>query len=317
VHTFHTLLEEFIPCYYPFCYLPDTLSRRLSHWFSTNAFHWYCNQFDYIIAPSEQVADLLRGYYLTPPVDVVPTGIELDKFEGGHGTRIRHEWGIAEDEKLLLFAGRVGFEKGIDLILEAMPHIRDRVPEAKLVIVGEGPAQDALKKMAAKLAITPWVHFAGYRPHTEMADVYTAADLFLFASQTESQGLVTIEAMASGTPVVAVRGPGTLDQLKNETGGLLSPVDKSAFAERVIRLLQDGELYARKVSEARQRAQDFSSLAMARRMLAIYKSLQALPPRKPRKLLRKVRRSISNLRAGAFFDAPRSTAIDDKPRKNV
>ncbi|MBN1580247.1 MAG: glycosyltransferase [Anaerolineae bacterium] len=288
VHTFHTLFEEFIPCYYPFCYLPDTISRRFSHWFSTNAFHWYCNQFDYIVAPSEQVADLLKGYYLTPPIDVVPTGIELDKFEGGNGERIRQEWGIAQNEKLLLFAGRVGFEKGIDLILNAMPRIHERIPNARLVIVGEGPALDALKKMAVELGIEQWVHFAGYKPHTEMADVYAAADLFLFASQTESQGLVTIEAMASGTPVVAVRGPGTLDQLKNETGGLLSPPDQDVFADQVIRLAQDGRLYERKVLEARQRAQDFSSQTMARSMLDIYESLLAAPPREPQKLIERL-----------------------------
>ncbi len=275
VHTFHTLFEEFIPCYYPFCYLPEKISRQFSHWFSTNAFHWYCNQFDYIIAPSQQVVDLLQGYYLTPPIDVIPTGIELEHLSGGDGARLRQEWRVEAGEKLLLFAGRVGFEKGIDLILRAMPHIHQHAPPARLVIVGEGPAEGTLRKIAAELGITPWVHFAGYRPYAEMADVYAAADLFLFSSQTESQGLVTIEAMASGTPVVAVRGPGTLDQLENEAGGLLSPPDEIAFAKQVVRLLTDDALYARKVSEARQRADDFTSLAMARRVLAVYESLLA------------------------------------------
>jgi glycosyltransferase involved in cell wall biosynthesis len=101
--------------------------------------------------------------------------------------------------------------------------------------------------------------------------------------------LVTIEAMASGTPVVAVRGPGTLDQLKNEMGGLLSPPEKDAFANQVIRLLQDEELGKRKTSEARQRAQDFSSQSMARRMLEIYESLLAAPPKGPQKLLERLR----------------------------
>ncbi len=273
VHTFHTLFEEFIPCYFPFCYMPRRFARRFSHWFSTNSFHWYCNHFDQIIAPSTQVADMLRSYHVRPPVEILPTGIETDVFQRGRGASVRQNWGISESEKLLLFAGRVGFEKGIDLLIRALPHIHSQVPSARLAIVGQGPAESALKKLVAELDVEPFVLFAGYKPHAEMADVYAAADLFLFSSQTESQGLVTIEAMAAGKPVVAVRGPGTLDLLRDETGGLLCPPDPLAFAAQTVRLLQDPNLYTLKSAQARQRAEDFSSTTMARRMLEIYQSL--------------------------------------------
>jgi 1,2-diacylglycerol 3-alpha-glucosyltransferase len=273
VHTFHTLIEAFMPYYFPFCYLPSRLSGSLIRWFTLNVFHWYCNHFDQIIAPSRQVASLLQAYYVRPPTVVIPTGIELERFQRGSRDRLRAAWQIAPEEKLLLFAGRVGFEKGIDLILRAMPAILAGEKKARLVIVGQGPAEEALKEIARKLGIAPWVRFAGYRPHGEMADVYAAADLFLFASQTESQGLVTVEAMAAGRPVVAVRGPGTLDVLAGEQGGLLCPPDAAAFAAQVLRLLHDPLLYAQKVREARQRAEGYSSMAMGRRMLALYESL--------------------------------------------
>ncbi len=273
VHTFHTLFEDFIPCYFPFCYLPGWFSRRFARWFTMNAFHWYCNHFDQIIAPSQQVADLLKAYYVTPPVRVVPTGIRLEQFQGGDGARLRSEWGIGEGQKLLLYAGRVGFEKGIDLIIDAMPDIVERYENARLVIVGQGPAESALKKQARDLRIESQVVFAGYRPYTEMAHIYAAADLFLFASQTETQGLVTVEAMAAGRPVVAVRGPGTLDLMRNEQGGLLCPPDPAQFAGCVVALLSDPELYARKAYEAARCADALSSLTMARRMLHIYESL--------------------------------------------
>ncbi len=272
IHTFHTLFEEFIPVYFPFCYLPRPLTRRFARWFSLNALHWYCNHFDAVIAPSRQVADLLHTYQIRPPVHVIPTGIGNGRFVRGERSRRRKEGGIAPGERVLLFAGRVGHEKGIDLILEAIPPIRKRVPSARLVIVGQGPAEGPLKRMARRLGIAPWVHFVGYKPHAEMPDVYAAADLFLFASRTETQGLVTVEAMAAGKPVVAVIGPGTLDVLQGEQGGLLCPPDASAFARCVIKLLTDDALYAHKAAEAQRRAEAFSALSMARRVLALYES---------------------------------------------
>jgi glycosyltransferase involved in cell wall biosynthesis len=154
-----------------------------------------------------------------------------------------------------------------------MAHIQDAEPLTRLVIVGGGPAEDALKRMARELGIAPRVHFVGYRPYAEMADIYAAADLFVFASRTETQGIVTVEAMASGTPVVAVSGPGTIDLLENERGGLLCPPDERAFANQVIRLLGDATLYAKKVAEAYERARMFSPVAMARHVLSAYESL--------------------------------------------
>lgn len=273
VHTFHTLLEDFIPHYFPFCYLPRRPSRRFIHWFCLNAFHWYCNHFDRVIAPSYQVADLLREYYLRCPVEVLPTGIDVQRFQNGDGSRIRNEWQVAPHEKLLLFSGRVCFEKNVELLVQSMVHILQHEPATKLAIVGQGPAETSLKKTAQEMGIASRVLFTGYRPYTEMADIYAAADLFLFSSQTETQGLVTIEAMASGTPVVAVRGPGTLDILRDETGGLLCAPEPQDLARNVVRLLRDPALYAQKVAGAHARAQDFSSLAMARRMIQVYESI--------------------------------------------
>jgi glycosyltransferase involved in cell wall biosynthesis len=273
IHTYHTLFEDFMPHYFPLVYLPPRVARPFAHWLSMNVFHWYCNNFDRVIAPSHQVADILCNYYLRCPVSVVPTGIEIERFQNGDGQRIRDEWQIAPQEKLLLFTGRVCHEKNVELLVRALVHILKGEPLARLAIVGQGPAETALKRLAAKLGIASRVHFAGYRPYNEMANIYAAGDLFLFASQTETQGLVTVEAMASGIPVVAVRGPGTLDVLKEETGGLLCEPNEVDLAEQVIRLLRDPTLYAQKAEEARQRSDDFSSLAMARRMLRVYESV--------------------------------------------
>jgi len=273
VHTFHTLFEEFIPCYFPFCYLPGWFSRRFARWFTMNGMYWYCSHFDQIIAPSRQVADVIRAYHIKVPVEVIPTGIHLEQFRGGNGAAWRRRWGIENGKKLLLYAGRVGFEKDIDLILKAMPAIIERNAHVHLIIVGQGPAEGALRNLADELNITSYVTFAGYHPYDEMAHVYAAADLFLFASQSETQGLVTVEAMAAGKPVVAVRGPGTLDLLRDEQGGLLCPPDPAVFADHVVALLNDPVLYARKVQEAIRRADDLSALTMARRILRVYESL--------------------------------------------
>jgi glycosyltransferase involved in cell wall biosynthesis len=204
---------------------------------------------------------------------VIPTGIEIERFQSGDGERIRREWGVMPDEKVLLFTGRVCFEKNVPLLVRALAEILVHEPSARLAIVGQGPAEGALRRLAQELGVAHRVHLAGYRPYTEMADVYAAADLFLFASQTETQGLVTVEAMASGTPVVAVRGPGTLDVLEHEVGGLLCTPDPVDMAEKALRLLRDPALRARKAAEARARAQQFSSRAMARRVLEVYTSV--------------------------------------------
>jgi glycosyltransferase involved in cell wall biosynthesis len=273
VHTFHTRFEDFMPHYFPFCYLPQRPSRKFIHWFSLNSFHWYCNHFDRVIAPSHQVADLLHDYHLRCPVEVVPTGIEIERFQKGDGQRIRQEWDIGPHEQLLLFGGRVCFEKNVQLLVQAMVYILQQEPTAVLVIVGQGPAEAALKHLAHDLGIASRVRFPGYRPYADMSDIYAAADLFLFPSQTETQGLATVEAMASGTPAVAVRGSGTLDILEHEQGGLLCEPNAEDLASKVIYLLRDPELRALKAIEAVDRARDFSSLAMAQRVVQIYESL--------------------------------------------
>ena len=169
VHTYHTLFEDFLPHYFPVCYLPPAIGRGFAHWFSLNIFHWYCGCFDSVIAPSQQVADVLSSYHLRCPVDVIPTGIEVARFQGGDGARIRREWGIEADERLLLFAGRVCFEKNVPLLVRALAEIMRHAPEARLAIVGRGPAEAAIRTLSRELGIAHRVHLAGYRPHTVLA----------------------------------------------------------------------------------------------------------------------------------------------------
>lgn len=279
VHTFHTLFEDFMPHYFPLCYMPRRQARSFAHWLSLNTFHWYCNHFDCVIAPSTQVAEVLRSYYVHSRVEVVPTGIETEKLAHGDGQRIRRAWGVGPEEKLLLFVGRVCAEKSVALLVRAMVHILAGEPAARLAIVGRGPAEDFLHKLAHDLGVAERIYFAGYHPHPEMADIYAAADLFVIASQTETQGLVTVEALAAGTPVVAVRGPGTTDLLEGEQGGLLCGPDEVELARQVLRLLHDPALYAQKAAQTRRRAEAFSSLAMGQRMAGIYESLLRQPAR--------------------------------------
>jgi glycosyltransferase involved in cell wall biosynthesis len=275
VHTFHTLFQDFMPHYFPFRHMPPRAARTVARWFSVNAFHWYCNRCDCILAPSHQVAQVLESYYVRPPVEIVPSGIEIERFQRGQGAAIREAWGVGPEEKLLLFSGRVCFEKNVALLVQATAHVVRRDPTVKLAIVGQGPAEKALQKLTQQLDLASNVLFTGYQPYAEMANVYAAADLFVFSSQTETQGLVTVEAMASGTPVVAVRGPGTLDLLEGEVGGLLCDPDEQDMADKVLRLLDDPLIYAEKAAQARERAQQFSCLAMARRVSGIYQSLLA------------------------------------------
>jgi len=144
-------------------------------------------------------------------MNVLPTGIPMGRFSGGDGLRFRERHGLSAEQPCVLFVGRVAFEKNIDFLIESLSLARREVPNLILLITGEGPAKRALHRQAEALGLSEAVRFIGYldRRH-ELPDCYAAADGFVFASRTETQGLVLLEAMAMGLPVVALAARRTM-----------------------------------------------------------------------------------------------------------
>jgi glycosyltransferase involved in cell wall biosynthesis len=175
---------------------------------------------------------------------------------------------------VLVHVGRVAFEKNIDFLLRVLVRIREQVPDVLLLVSGDGPARADLQALARRLGLSGSVLFVGYLDRrTTLLDCYRAGDAFVFASRTETQGLVLLEAMALGVPVVSTAVLGTRDILESAGGALIAPEDEREFAGKVVRLLQDRALRARMSDAAREDAARWSAPAMAQRMAALYASL--------------------------------------------
>lgn len=261
VATYHTFFEEYLFHYVPF--LPKHWLRALARRFS----RVQCNALDAVIVPSRAMADTLAAYGVTRPVEILPTGIPAEQFQDGEGHYFRSRYGIPQDARLLLFVGRVAHEKNIGFLLDMVDRLRRTDDKVLLLITGEGPALPGLRATCEQRNLGGHVRFLGYLDrHSELHDCYRAADLFVFASRTETQGLVLLEAMALGTPVVALAEMGTRDILEPERGCRIAPADPAGFAAIVGALLADTAALTRLGQQARAYARTWHADEMAARL---------------------------------------------------
>jgi len=266
VHTYHTMFESYV---HYVRFLPHKLAVLLARRFS----RWYCNKMDLVIAPSAHMKNILAGYNVYRPIAVNPTGIKTGMLQSANGAAFRERNNIDPRTPLLLFMGRIGWEKNIEFLFKALKEILARMPEVKMMVAGDGPAKGGIEDLARRMGLKDHVRFFGYFTASDWADCYAAADVFTFASITETQGLVVTEAMAAGTPVVAVARMGVADIMAGDRGGFLVDPDIDAFAASVLRLLKDPVLRARKSQEARAFAREWSAETMADRMLGHYRQV--------------------------------------------
>lgn len=268
VATYHTLFEEYLHHYVPLLPAPwlRALARRISR--------SQCNALDAVLVPSAAMRDRLTHYGVTTPLEVLPTGIPLERFQGGDARRFRSAHGLPEDRPLLLFVGRVAHEKNVPFLFDALERVLRRRPEAILLVAGEGPALADLRREAAERGLAKSVRFVGYlRRDGELADCYAAATLFVFASRTETQGLVLLEAMATGTPVVALSEMGTKDVLGPGLGCVTPPDDAQDFADAIVTLLDSPQVRRKLSEEATAYASQWSDDAIAAKLARYYRSL--------------------------------------------
>ena len=265
-----TLFEEYLQFYAP--WLPAVWLRGLARRFSRRQ----CNALDAVVVPSSAMASRLAGYGVTAPMHVLPTGIPLARFGGGRRTAFRTRHAIPAERPVALFVGRVAHEKNIGFLLDAVDRARHACPDILLLVTGEGPAMADLRRQAVALGLGDAVRFLGYLDRQqELPDCYAAADVFVFASRTETQGLVLLEAMASGLPVVALAAMGTTDIVAPGRGCFVPPDDPAAFAQVLAHFLNHPAAWAHKREEARREAAEWSDGAMAGRLAALYRQLAA------------------------------------------
>ncbi|MFI4867960.1 MAG: glycosyltransferase [Steroidobacterales bacterium] len=268
IATYHTLFEEYLHHYVPM--LPRSAGRALARRFTLSQ----CAQLDAIVAPSEPMRALLLTYGVSARIQVIPTGLPADRYVPGDGARFRAAFGIAAERPLLLYVGRVAHEKNIEFLLQALVALRRQRPGVMLAIAGEGPARAHLQSMVARLGLAPDVLFIGYLDRERrLADCYAAADVFVFASRTETQGLVLLEALAQGRPVVSTAHLGTASILQPGCGARVAPEKPDVFAQAIGDILEDPVRAARLCAQARAYAQRWASNLMAGRMAELYREL--------------------------------------------
>lgn len=272
VATYHTFFEEYLHHYVPV--LPRGIGRYLARRFTRSQ----CADVQALIAPSDPMRDVLLEYGVSTPIHVLPTGLPADRFNPGIPERFRTEQGIPVGRPLVTYVGRVAHEKNIEFLIKVFVEVRKVIPRAMLVIAGEGPARDPLRQLVVRLGLEKDVHFAGYLDRdTGLLDCYAAANVFVFASRTETQGLVLLEAMAQGAPVVSTAELGTRSVLKSGCGALVVEEKLQPFADAVVRVLQDEALRTDLAGRGRSYARTWSSAIMARRLADLYESLRVSP----------------------------------------
>ncbi|MDA8381795.1 MAG: glycosyltransferase [Betaproteobacteria bacterium] len=270
LESYHTFFEEYLYCYIRFA--PKPLMRLLARTFSRSQ----CNRVDALISPSRAMRDELLAYGVRTPIHVIPTGIRRESAVRGDGVRFRARHGIGAGTPVMVYVGRVAFEKNIAFLLEVLSTVKKQVPDALLVIAGEGPARASLEAHARALGLAQDVRFVGYLDRrAELPHCYRAGNVFVFASRTETQGLVLLEAMALGVPVVSLAVMGTKDVLREGEGVLIAEDDVTDFAGKVERLLRDPVLRQSMGERAVAYAEEWSAASMAGQLARCYGALSA------------------------------------------
>ncbi len=261
VFTYHTQLEAYAH-YVPF----EAHATRAAATFLTRAFS---NAADAVVVPTAAMERRLRSLGVRSHISVVPSGIDVAAFAGGHRrTDLRKRFGVDETRRLVLVVGRLGREKNVEHVLAAFASLGD--PQANLVIIGDGAHRATLERHAVRLGIAARTTFAREFARATLPDAYASADVLAFASRSETQGLVLAEALAAGTPIVALDTPQTRDVLAG-AGTLVASEDPAAFAA-ALRSTLAGERSCGKGSAWR-----FDGAALGDRVMELYEALLEQP----------------------------------------
>jgi glycosyltransferase involved in cell wall biosynthesis len=269
VSTYHTLYDRYAH------YVP-IFPKRYVRFKMAKHTNFYYNAVDRVIVPSSAAQRWLRRHAVETPIEVIPTGApqaaSLDRSE------IRRKLGIPPEQRILLYVGRIAKEKNLAVLFEMAKQVFERDENARLWLVGDGPYRAQCTEVVRRLGIGDRLRFVGFVPRAEVDQFYAAADLFVFSSITETQGLVIQEAMAYGLPAVVVAGGGAGEALEDGVNGLLVRNDVPAFAEQVATVLNDESLYARLSAAASKSVRGRTAGSMARDVVEVYRQAMGTRP---------------------------------------
>ena len=262
--TFHTLYHRYLH-YVP---MPHDWTRSSIVWW----LRYYCNLCDEIIAPSQPVAHIAAHLAPDVPRRVLPTGVDVAHFASGARDAARARFGFDASTRVLLYVGRMVQEKNLVFLLRALaPLLRENAaPPTHLLLVGGGPGLPRLRAIAAQMGIATRVTFTDFVAPASTRDLYAAADIFVFASRTETQGVSIAEALSSGLPCVVVGAMGAAEAIQNGENGLIVPPRETDFARAVQSLLRDEKRRAAMANCARENAPALSTKRRVDQLVALY-----------------------------------------------
>lgn len=264
VSTYHTLYDRYAHYF-------RVLPRRYVRFRIAKHTNFYYNHVDHVITPSEASLKWLRRHSVHTPMSVIPTGIlrgpQLERAE------VRQALGVSPDTRLLLYAGRLAKEKNLNLLLETVARVFAEDPKARLWLVGDGPYRQECVRLVRQAGIGDRVRFVGFVPREEIHRYYTAADLFVFSSITETQGLVVQEAMMHGLPAVVVAGGGASASVVDGMNGFVVKNEAEEMAATIRRVMDNEALYVRLAEQAPRSVRDLGIPSMCEHVLAVYRQV--------------------------------------------
>ncbi len=265
VFTYHTLYDQYTH-YMPFL-------RNTSKQFMKNLGVDFSNKCDLVITPTEVVKEYLVNNGVTVPVTNIPTGLNMAEFEDFDSLWLNSKYNIPQDHTVLLFVGRLGKEKNLDFLMRCFHRVLRKIPKVALVLVGSGPEEQGLRAMADNLGITRQVIFTGLQQKKNVINCYAGADIFVFPSITETQGIVLLEAKALGLPAVAVSAFGAKEMIRHGEDGYLSEHDEETFTKLLLTLIENRSIRAEMSVKAKDNARYFSAAYTTEMLIREYAQL--------------------------------------------
>lgn len=268
--TIHTQYERYAYYVSP---VPQAITNEAIKMIVAN----FASKVDVVTTPSKSMKKLISRYKIKKEIVVIPNAIDLNIFREKDEQacrKIREQLELTQEDVILLYVGRLSFEKNIDKIIKSLALIKEKnINKVKLVLVGEGTASNQLNSMVKSLGLQQYVKFVGAVDSEIVKSYYQISDLFTFASTSETFGMVIIEAMASGLPVLAVSAPGAIDIITDGFDGMLVEDDVSDFAARLELLIKNKDLRKRLARGAFYTAQRYSIDNISDQMLNLYQRL--------------------------------------------
>lgn len=265
VFTWHTLYDRY-------AHFAPFVPQKIAIWFAIWNARKYANQCDQIIVPTPSVGEIIKDWGVkNKNITAIPTGVEEDQFANPDREKIREKYGVKNNEILLFVMTRLTAEKNMEFLVDAVLEVLRENNSAKFMICGDGNLKNILEKKVSDAGLIDKTVFIGIVSDNEKKNYYAAGDIFVYASKSETQGMVLTEAMYSGLPIIAVRATGVKDIIEDGRTGFLVSENKDEFRAAVQNLIDDENLRKKFGDEAKEAAREkYTSSVCAEKMIEIY-----------------------------------------------